>query len=93
MTAPDDQMRLQFVGHHADCLHTHNQREGERFGGETPEKNPRSHKTKTSISDLVMTGCAVRLLFIPDRAGAFLRSGDNLGHIYLGGRASPGKRF
>lgn len=58
---------------------------GERFGRETPEKNPRSHKTQTRISDLVMTGCAVRLVFIPDRAGAFLRSGDNLGHIYLGG--------
>lgn len=40
-----------------------------------------------------MTGCAVELVFIPDKASAFLRSGDNLGHIYLGRRTSPGKRF
>lgn len=65
----------------------------ERFGRETPEKNPRSHKTQTRISDLVITGCAVRLVFIIDRAGAFLRSGDNLGHVYLGGRANLGNWF
>lgn len=65
----------------------------ERSGRETPEKNPRSHKTQTRISDLVITGSAVRLVFILGRAGAFLRSGDNLRHICLGGRASSGKRF
>lgn len=40
-----------------------------------------------------MTGCALGLVFIPNKTSAFLRSGDNLGHIYLGGRLSAGERF
>lgn len=93
LTAPDEQQRLQPVGHHTDCLHMHNQREGgktwERNTREKPKKPQDPDENQRSGND----GVAVRLVFIPDRASASLRSGDNLGHIYLGGRASPENWF
>lgn len=67
---------------------------GERFGRERntrekPKKPQDPDENQRSGNNWV----GVRLVFIPDRAGAFLRSGDNLGHVYLGGRASPENWF
>lgn len=66
---------------------------GERFGRETPEKKPKKPQDPDENQRSGNNWVAVRLVFIPDRAGAFLRSGDNLGHVYLGGRASPENWF
>lgn len=65
---------------------------GRDLGERHPRKPQESHKPEMRTAHLIMTGCAVGLVFIPDKASTFWRSGDNLGHIYLGGRASPGKK-
>jgi hypothetical protein len=65
-------------------------------GEDLREKHPRKPQEATRPGrelPMVMTGCAVELVFISDKAGAFLSSGDNLGHLYLGGRVSPEKRL
>lgn len=54
---------------------------GRVLGERHPRKCQESHKTLMRMADLVMTGCAVELVFIPHKASAFPRSGDNLGHM------------
>lgn len=81
------------MGHHADCLHMHNQREEGKIWERNTRERPKKPQAPAENQLCGNHWVAARLLFIPDGAGAFLRSGDNLGHVYLGGRAGPENWF